>query len=136
MNTRMQRLIRGPLERRELSHGTWQWSAPGGGEVLVRGAEPGAAEVLRSAAPRAISVDWLKDGALVTLITDAGPRLLRARVAVAHEPLARLYETLPLMSFDAPSAALLAARVFPGANPRRAAAARARGTARRRRSVK
>ena len=37
---------------------------------------------------------------LVTLITDAGPHLLRARVAVAHEPLARLYDTLPLMSFD------------------------------------
>jgi hypothetical protein len=96
----MQRLIHGPLEPRELSHGTWQWSAPGGGEVLIRGAEPGAAEVLRSAAPRAMSVDWTRDGVLVTLITDAGPHLLRARVAVAHEPLVRLYETFPLMSFD------------------------------------
>lgn len=99
----MQRLIRGPLERRELSHGTWQWIAPGGGEVLIRGAEPGAAEALRSAVPRAISVDWLKEGALVTLISDAGPHLLRARFAVAHEPLVRLYEALPLMSFDPPA---------------------------------
>ena len=107
----MQRLIRGPLERRELPHGTWAWIAPGGGEVLIREAEPGAAEVLRSAAPRAISVDWLKDGALVTLITDAGPRLLRARVAVAHEPLARLYETLPLLSFE-PQARRFWRRVF------------------------
>jgi hypothetical protein len=58
---------------------------------------------MRSATPRAISVDWLKDGALVTLISDAGPHLLRARFAVAHEPLARLYEKLPLMSFDSPA---------------------------------
>ena len=107
----MQRLIRGPLERRELSPGTWHWSAPGGGELIIRGAEPGAAEVLRSAAPRAVSVEWLKDGALVTLITDAGPRLLRARVAVAHEPLAHLYETLPLLSFE-PQARRFWRRVF------------------------
>jgi hypothetical protein len=111
MNTRMQRLIRGPLERRELSPGTWLWSAPGGGELLIRGAEPGAAEVLRRAAPRAVSVDWLKDGALVTLITDAGPRLLRARVAVAHEPLGHLYEALPLASFE-PDARRFWRRVF------------------------
>jgi hypothetical protein len=107
----MQCLIRGPLERRELSHGTWQWSAPGGRELLIRGASPGAAEILRSTAPRAISVDWLQDGALVTLITDAGPRLLRARVAVVHEPLARLYEALPLISFG-PQARRFWRRVF------------------------
>ena len=107
----MQRLIRGPLERQELPRGTWRWTSAGGGEVLIRGPEPGAAELLRSAVPRAIGVDWLKDGALVTLITDAGPHLLRARVAVTHEPLARLYDTLPLMSFD-PRARRFWRRVF------------------------
>jgi hypothetical protein len=107
----MQRLIRGPLEQRELSPGSWQWSAAGGAELLVRGAEPGADQVLRRAAPRAISVDWLKDGALVTLMTEAGPRLLRARAAVTHEPLARLYETLPLMRFE-PRARRFWRRVF------------------------
>jgi hypothetical protein len=107
----MQQLIRGPLEQRELSPGTWRWSAPGGVELLIRGTEPGADEVLRSAAPRAISVDWLKEGALVTLITEAGPRLLRARAAIVHAPIARLYETLPLMRFE-PRARRFWRRVF------------------------
>ena len=107
----MQRVIRGPLERRELSPGSWQWSAAAGAELLIRGTEPGADEVLRSAAPRAISVDWMKDGALVTLMTEAGPHLLRARVAVMHEPLARLYEALPLMRFE-PRARRFWRRVF------------------------
>lgn len=97
---RMQRTIRGPLEQRELAPDAWAWAAPGGAELLIRGADPGAAELLRRAVPSAVSVDWLKDGALVTLITELGPRPLRARVAVTHEPLARLYETLPLARLD------------------------------------
>jgi hypothetical protein len=107
----MQRIMRGPLEQRELGPGAWAWAAPGGGELLIRGADPGAAEFLRGAAPSAVSVDWLEDGALVTLITDAGPRPLRARVAVTHQPLARLYETLPLARLE-PQARRFWRRVF------------------------
>jgi len=101
MNTSTQRLIRGPLERRQLAPDAWVWSAPAGAELLIRGAGPGAAEILRNAVPSAICVDWLKDGALVTLIGDAGRRQLRVRAAVMHEPLARLYESLPLVILDA-----------------------------------
>jgi len=111
LNMRMQRIMRGPLEQRELAPGAWAWAAPGGDELLIRGADPGAAELLRSAVPSAVSVDWLKDGALVTLITDSGPWPLRARVAVTHEPLARLYETLPLARLE-PKARRFWRRVF------------------------
>jgi len=107
----MQRIMRGPLEQRELAPGAWTWAAPGGGEVLIRGADPGAAELLREAVPSAVSVDWLEDGALVTLSMASGPRPLRARVAVTHEPLARLYETLPLAKLD-PRARRFWRRVF------------------------
>jgi len=107
----MQRIMKGPLEQRELAPGAWAWATPGGGELLIRGADPGAAELLRGAVPSAVSVDWLKDGVLVTLITDSGPRPLRAHVAVMHEPLARLYETLPLARFE-PEARRFWGRVF------------------------
>jgi hypothetical protein len=107
----MQRIIRGPLEQRELAPGAWAWAAPGGGELLIRGVDPGAAELLRSTVPSAVSVDWLKDGVLVTLVTDLGPRPLRARVAITHEPLGRLYETLPLARFE-PRARRFWRRVF------------------------
>ncbi len=98
---RMQRILKGPLEQRELAPGAWAWTAPGGAELLIRGADPGAAQLLRRAVPSTVSVDWLEDGALVTLVTGSGPRPLRARVAVTHDPLARLYETLPLARLDA-----------------------------------
>jgi hypothetical protein len=99
MSVRMQRVLRGPLERRELAYGAWLWSAPGGGGLIVRGAAP--AEIVGSGTPRAASVDWLEDGALVTLVTEAGPLPLRTRLAVTHEPLERLYEKLPLATLDA-----------------------------------
>jgi len=99
MNARMQRVLGGPLEGRELVSGVWLWSAPGGGGLMVRGAAP--AEIAGSGTPRAATVDWLEGGALVTLITEMGPLPLRTRLAVTHEPLERLYERLPLATLDA-----------------------------------
>jgi hypothetical protein len=100
MNLRMQRVIGGPLEREDLAPGAWLWSAPAGAALIVGGAAAGEAEIAGSAAPRAASVDWLEEGALVTLMTEAGAVPLRMRFAITHEPLARLYETLPLVTLD------------------------------------
>jgi hypothetical protein len=101
MNFRMQRVIGGPLERKNLGPGAWLWSAAGGAQLMVGGGAAAEAETAGSAAPRGASVDWLEEGVLVTLITEAGAVPLRMRFAVTHEPLARLYETLPLVTLDA-----------------------------------
>jgi hypothetical protein len=95
----MQRVIGGPFERGEAAPGAWRWRAAGGAELIVRGAAATEIEIAASR-PRAASVDWLEDGVLVTLVTDAGPVPLRARAAITHEPLTRLYATLPLEQLD------------------------------------
>jgi hypothetical protein len=100
MTVRMQRVIGGPFERREIVPGAWQLRSVNGALVLVRGAASAELDVATQDAPRAASVDWLPEGALVTLITNAGPIPLRARAVVTHEPLTRLYEALPLVTLD------------------------------------
>jgi len=101
MKVRKQRVIGGPLEREELAPGAWRFRAADGTELIVSGAAPAAAEIAACAAVRAARLDWLADGALVTLITDAGPLPVHARAAIIHEPAAGLYETLPLVTLDA-----------------------------------
>jgi hypothetical protein len=100
MTSRMQRLIGGPLARGEITPGAWRLRAPGGDEVIVRGAVPAEVEIATRGALKGASVDWLREGALVTLITNAGPVPLHASTVVTHQPLARLYEALPLATLD------------------------------------
>jgi hypothetical protein len=102
MNTKMQRTISGVFRGRESGAGVWQLKtdAAGGCEITLVGAEPGADDLLRSTSLRSVAIAWQSDGVSVTLVSAAGPRHLRGRAAIIHEPLARLYEALPLVSLD------------------------------------
>ncbi|HMK85545.1 MAG TPA: hypothetical protein VK437_06275 [Steroidobacteraceae bacterium] len=96
MNTTLRRSVAGPV--RELGHGQWQLTLQGGGEVFIGGVEADAALALRGAT--AIGIEWRKEGVQVRLESPEGTRTLQGRVAIVHDPLPRLYESLPLASFD------------------------------------
>jgi hypothetical protein len=102
MNTKTQRTIEGNFSGRELGAGTWQLTAgtSGSGEIYILGAEPSAADLLRGASLRAVSIAWQSGGATLTLVRPDGPRNLNSRTAIIHEPLARLYDGLPLVRLD------------------------------------
>ncbi len=87
-----------------LGSGVWRLSTdtPGGPEIHLVGVAAEAAETLRGAGGGAgvVEIDWRPDGVLLTLTSAGTDRCIRARHAVIHEPLARLYEDLPLERFD------------------------------------
>jgi hypothetical protein len=86
----MERTIAGDFRARDLGSGAWQ---------LTTGV-PGSAEIYLSGAERAVAVAWQGGSVAVTLISPQGPRYLKSRTAIIHEPLPRLYEGLPLVTFD------------------------------------
>jgi len=106
MNTQLRRSVRGSFEGRELAAGSWRLKGrqPAGGagrcEIYLIGAEPGAARGLLDTIFTGVDFDWVDGGVLVTLTSAGGIRILKTRTAVIHEPLSRLYDGLPLASFD------------------------------------
>jgi hypothetical protein len=98
----MERTIAGDFRARELGSGAWQLTTgvPGSAEIYLSGAEPDAAEPLGHVPVRAVALAWQGGSVSVTLISPQGPRYLKSRTAIIHEPLPRLYEGLPLVTFD------------------------------------
>jgi hypothetical protein len=86
----------------ELGGGGWRLTtgATPGSVIYLGGAEPRAAELLSMTNVNSVTVSWQGEGAVVTLVGTHGTRSLKVRTAVVHEPLGRLYEALPLVSFD------------------------------------
>jgi hypothetical protein len=99
MNTPVERIMMGPFEVRDLGGGRWQLSGAGSGTVFIGGADAQAGAALRAAT--AIGVEWQSDGVSVRVESATGTRHISGRVAVVHQPLPRLYESLPLAGFDA-----------------------------------
>lgn len=102
MNTSIERTVAGTLRARQLAEATWQLSsgADGGPALILAGAEAAAGDVLKGLSAAKAVVSWQRGGVLVTLFTASGPRSVRARTAILHEPLARVYDGLPLVAFD------------------------------------
>ena len=98
----MERTLTGNFRGIDLGAGAWRLTTglPGGGEVYLGGTEPAAASVLAAASPSVVTIRWNWDGALVTLTGGASLRTVKAKTAILHEPLARLYEGLPLVTLD------------------------------------
>lgn len=98
----MERSMAGNFRCRDLGAGAWRLTTglPEGGEVYLGGTDPSAASLLAVASLSRITIEWGQEGALVTLLTPGGTRQIRAKTALMHEPLARLYEALPLAGFD------------------------------------
>jgi hypothetical protein len=100
MKMKTRRSVNGPFMARDLGSGVWRLSTdtPGGPEIHLVGVQAEGVETPSRAAE--VEIDWRPDGVLVTLTSAGTDRRLRARHAVIHEPLARLYERLPLERFD------------------------------------
>jgi hypothetical protein len=103
MKPKMRRKLPGIFLTRELGQDAWQLSRGEAAsiDVFLRGAESGAAETLRSPSVRDIEIEWRAETVVLTMTSAEQTRTVKAQSAIVHEPLARLYEALPLASLDA-----------------------------------
>jgi len=103
MKPKMRRNLPGTFMAQELEDGAWRLSRSEAApiDVFLRGAGSGAAEALRCPSVRDIGIEWRGDAVVLTLTSAEQPRIITAQSAIVHEPLARLYEALPLASLDA-----------------------------------
>jgi hypothetical protein len=103
MKPKMRRNLPGIFLAQDLGKGSWRLTrgedAPV--DVFLGDAEFGAAEALRSPSVRDIVIEWRAETVVLTMTSAEQPRIIKAQSAIVHEPLARLYEALPLVSFDA-----------------------------------
>jgi hypothetical protein len=107
MSKNVDRTICAAFTARELSAGVWQLSAGSedGVGIILRGTDSQAREALTGLRASKALLSWQRQGTLVgacvTLTTADGIRQIRARTAILHEPLAVVYDRLPLMRLDA-----------------------------------
>jgi hypothetical protein len=97
----MRQTVSGPFSARELRNGFWRLTAASGPEIYLQDAGPDASELLRDVSIATLCVEWRADGVTVAVAGNHGVRYLSTAGAIIHEPKARLYENLPLASFDA-----------------------------------
>src|ERR1700737_4597700 len=99
----MGRNFPGTFITRDLGEGAWRLSRGEAApiDVFLRGTESGAAEVLRSPFVRDIDIEWRAETVVLTMTSAEQLRTVKAQSAIVHEPLARLYDALPLVSLDA-----------------------------------
>jgi len=102
MKPKMRRNLPGAFLTQDLGEGAWRLSRTEAApiDVFLRGAESGS-EALRSPLVRDIGIEWRAETVVLTMTSDEQPRIITAQSAIVHEPLARLYEALPLVSLDA-----------------------------------
>jgi hypothetical protein len=65
------------------------------------GADPRTAEVLRVPEVADIDIEWHAAAVALTMTSAGRRRSVRSIGVIVHEPLARLYEALPLAALDA-----------------------------------
>jgi hypothetical protein len=102
MKQNLRRNLPGTFLPREIGQGAWRLSRSDAGpaDVFLRGVESEAGDALRVQAVQDLDIEWSASESLLTLTCAAGRCTIRARSAIVHEPLADLYETLPLAKFD------------------------------------
>jgi hypothetical protein len=92
--------VSGPFAAQTLATGVWRLTSEvaAGSEILLRGVGPEAPALLPQVSR--LSVEWRADGVLLTLTAADGVHHLKAGSAIIHQTQPRLYESLPLASFD------------------------------------
>lgn len=103
MSKKVERVLTASLEARELAGGVWRLSngAAGGIELILRGTDSADRATLANLRASKAVIVWAGAAAVVTLTTPGGPRRVRARTAILHEPKSTLYGALPLVHLDA-----------------------------------
>jgi hypothetical protein len=102
MKPKMRRNFSGTFVARDLDRGAWRLSRrePAPIDILLQGAQSGAADAFRPPVVSDIELEW-QDGAVLMSVTSTQRRTsIKMRSAIVHEPLARLYDVLPLAGFD------------------------------------
>ncbi|MGO9039237.1 MAG: hypothetical protein ACLPX1_18065 [Steroidobacteraceae bacterium] len=102
MQASRSRTLAGRFAIHELGSGVWHMTsaASDGPDIYLVGADNEAARMAGDTNVSAVALEWRERDVLVTLTSIDGPKLLRARAALIHEPLGRLYQSLPLAQFD------------------------------------
>jgi hypothetical protein len=102
MKPKMRRNLPGTFLAQDLEGGAWRLSCkqPAEADVFLLGTDLSAGEVLQATAISDIDVEWRAATVELTLTSAARRRTLHAQSVIVHEPLMRLYETLPLVSLD------------------------------------
>jgi hypothetical protein len=103
MKPKKRRKLPGIFLTRDLGEGAWRLSRGDADpiDIFVRGTEAGAAEALRSPFVRDIDIEWRAEAVVLTMTSAEQRTSVNAQSAIVHEPLARLYESLPLVNLDA-----------------------------------
>jgi hypothetical protein len=103
MKPKMRRNLPGTFLTQELKAGAWRLSRsePAPIDVLLLGAESGAADAFRSPNVSDIDIEWHAATVVLTMTSAGRRRSVKTQSAIVHEPLTHLYETLPLVGLDA-----------------------------------
>jgi hypothetical protein len=103
MGPKMRRNFSGAFLAQDRGNGAWQLTraAPHEMDVILREAERGAARAFGMAPILELGIEWHERTALLTFMAGDRVRTVEAATAIVHEPMGRLYESLPLVSIDA-----------------------------------
>jgi hypothetical protein len=99
----MRRHLPGTFLAHRVRNGEWRLSRiePAPIDIFMRGAEASSSDVFRLQDVRDIDIEWRTDAVVMTMTSAGQSRTVSAQSAIVHEPLERLYETLPLAVLDA-----------------------------------
>jgi hypothetical protein len=101
MKPKMRCKLPGAFLARDLGANAWRLSRnEPAADLFLRGTTSSADEVLKAPDIRDIDIEWRAETVELTLTSAARRRTLYAQSVTVHEPLMRLYETLPLVSLD------------------------------------
>jgi hypothetical protein len=103
MGSKMRRNFSGAFTAEDRGNGVWRLAraAPHEIEVFLREAEPGAKQAFGKSPIGDLGIEWHAQKALLTFLSGEKVASVEASSATVHEPLASLYECLPLASIDA-----------------------------------
>ncbi|HEX3603295.1 MAG TPA: hypothetical protein VHU43_04335 [Steroidobacteraceae bacterium] len=103
MHAKMRSNYSGSFLAQSRGNGAWHLSRPAPHEmtVILRNAEPGAAQAFAVEPIAELGIEWHADEVLLTFLAGDKVASVEAMSAIVHEPLPHLYESLPLASIDA-----------------------------------
>jgi hypothetical protein len=102
MISKLRRNLPGPFVARNIGVGSWRLARgyPEPMEVILRGAPSEAEEALSALEAEYLDIEWYAETVVLTMTSAGRKRSINARSALVHEPLAHLYDALPLAAVD------------------------------------
>ena len=103
MVAKMRRNFSGAFRAEDMGAGAWHLYqiTPLRIDIFLRGVEGMQALQFLATSFTELGIEWRERSALITFLADGRVASIDATSALVHEPLERLYESLPLETFDA-----------------------------------